>query len=223
MTHSCKCGGLILETVYSVVCSLCGNETQRFSTKIQSFAASSLGRIVVSPYCRKQRFVGLLRKILGVDSGPPITDRVWQVLAQSAPFNTTQDIICCLKNSTLKTKHYTNLHTFAKAFLRNYTAPSNNRPLQVEILLEQLFDEVLFRWNRARSGNNNSFFSYAWLLEKLFKTTGLFKTYRPYIKVLICPNRRQKYISRWDEITTPPLRDLLPFRNDTPQVPLETV
>ena len=167
MTHSCKCGGMLLDTVYSVVCSSCGTEKQTFSTDIQSFASAPLGRIVVSPYCRKQRFVGLLRKILGVDSGPSVTDRVWQVLAQSAPFETTQDIICCLKNSTLKTKHYNNLHTFAKAFLRNYTSPSKNCPLLVEKLLEGLFDEILFRWNRVR-GNDNSFFSYAWLLETLF-------------------------------------------------------
>ena len=224
MTHNCKCGAPLIYTVYSFVCTSCGIEKTFLSTKIQSYSSTPQSCIVISPYCRKHRFTSLLRKILGVDSGPPRIDKVWQLLSQSAPFQTTQEIIGCLKNSSLKTKYYNSLHVFSKAFLSSYHAPvlHNTEPLKVETFLAKLFDEVLFRWNRVRS-HDQSFFSYAWLIEKLLKHAGIYEIYKTYLKVLICPNRRRKYESRWEEITTLPLTNLQPFRSDTPLVPLDTV
>lgn len=224
MTHNmCECNAPFIYTVYSVVCTSCGVEKTFLSTKIQTYSSSPQSCIVISPYSRKQRFTSLLRKIIGVDSGPPRTDKVWQLLAQSAPFQNTQEIICCLKNSNLKTKYYNSLHIFSKAFLNNYNAPVlvNTEPLKVEKRLEKLFDEVLFRWNRFQ--NDQSFFSYAWLIEKLLKHIYLYNIYKSYLKVLICPNRRRKYEERWDDITKLPLKDWLPSRSGTRLVPLGTV
>jgi hypothetical protein len=164
--------------------------------------------------------MGLLRKIMGVDSGPPRFDKVWQLLSASAPFKTTQEIICCLKNSNLRTKYYNSLHIFSKAFLSDYKAPKNTNQLTIQNLLKHMFEEVLFRWNRYQS--DLSFFSYAWLLEKLLKHIGLYVTYKPFLKVLIGPNRRKGYDIRWKQITTLPLKDWLPFQNDRPPIPLGT-
>ena len=223
MTHICECGAPRIYTVYSIVCTLCGVEKTYLSTKIQSYSSTPQSRIVISPYCRKHRFSGLLRKILGVDSGPPPSDKVWQILSQSAPFKTTLEIINCLKNTSLKTKHYNNLHIFSKAFLGIYNAPvlHNTEPLKVEKFLNKMFDEVLFRWNRFQ--NDQSFFSYAWLIEKLLKHASLYETYRTYLKVLICPNRRRKYQSRWEDITKLPLTDSRPFQNDRQLISLDVV
>jgi len=223
MIQYCSCGGAMMHTSYSIVCTTCGIECPTLSTKIQSYTSSPQARIVIAPYCRKHRFSCLLRQILGVSSGPPPTDRVWQLLSQSAPFKTTQEIINCLKNTCLKSKHYNNLHIFSKAFLNDYLPPvlHNTEPLIIEKSLETLFDEVLFRWNRFQS--HLSFFSYAWLIEKLLKHVCLFETYRTYLKVLICPNRRRKYQSRWEEITKLPLTDSQPFQNDRQLISLDAV
>ena len=214
----CKCDpAMFLHTSYTVICATCGAETPFVTPKIQTYNDNSSSSIVVSPYCRKQRFVNMLRKLLGVDSGPPRNDKVWRVLAVSAPFKKPQEIISCLKNSTLIAKHYTCLHVFSKVFLTNYEYPKCSvHPLQIEDRMTQLFDEVLFRWCRYQ--NTLSFFSYAWLLEKLLKCIGIFECYATYLKILVCPNRRQKYEERWNEITTSPPKDSPPFPNDTQRV-----
>ena len=217
---SCNCNSVIY-TTYSVVCTICGVEKPYISTKIQSYSTiPQTHSTIIAPYCRKHRFSCLLRKVIGVDSGPPPSDMVWQVLSQSAPFKSTRCIIDCLKNTDLKNKHYNNLHSFGKAFLTRYIPPETN-PCNVQKIMYSLFDEVLFRWNR--SSNNQSFFSYSWLMEKLFKIAGLFDNYSTYLKVLICPIRRRKYQSRWDDITKPLPKDSLPFRSDTPLISQDVV
>jgi hypothetical protein len=73
-------------------------------------------------------------------------------------------------------------------------------PLQIETHLGKLFEEVAFNW--CRFSKQPSFFSYAWLLEKLLKQILIFENYKAFLKVLICPNRRKKYEKRWKKIVT---------------------
>jgi hypothetical protein len=73
-------------------------------------------------------------------------------------------------------------------------------PLQIETRLGNLFEEVTFYW--CRFSEQNSFFSYAWLLEKLFKQLRIFENYKAFLKVLICPNRRKNYETRWKILVT---------------------
>jgi hypothetical protein len=156
--------------------------------------------LIVSPYNRKTRFIGLLRKILGVDTGPHVKDRVWQYLSASAPFQTADDIIVCLKNSPLKSKHYNCIHGFSKAFQKNYSKPKcHYSPREIEEYLGILFEEVNFYWCRFE---HTSFFSYAWLLEKLFRQLQILEDYKSFLKVLICPTRRKKYETRWKQFVT---------------------
>jgi len=177
---------------------------------------------VASPYSRKQRFIQLLRKVLGVDSGPSLYDKVWNVLAASAPFGTTQDIVLCLKHSGLRAKHYTSLHVFAKAFLTKYTSPVGTTSVyDIETKLEKQFHEIEYLWYRNQF--SESFFSYAWLLEKLLRLICEFETYKPFLKILVCPHRRAKYETRWKLLTKSLRRDSLLYPSDTPQAPLETV
>ena len=195
----CRC--VLVDTTCTFVCIKCGKEKAYLSTRCVSFNHPPHTSIVVSPYSRKTRFTGLLRKILGVDSGPIASDTVWQFLSASAPFQRTEDIILCLKNSPLKTKYYNCIHVFAKSFLRNYEKPQCvYSTLEIERFLGDLFEEVMFQW--CRHSNNTSFFSYAWLLEKLLKQLHIFHVYKLFLKVLICPTRRLKYDTRWNSLVT---------------------
>ena len=207
----CECNTQIVCTVFSTICTGCGLEKTFITPQIQTYNATTQSCIVISPYSRKHRFTCLLRKILGVDSGPPCNDRVWHFLSASAPFTNTDAIIACLKNSSIKTKYYNSLHVFSKAFLKNYRQPlCKLEPLVIESLLETMFDEVMFRWNRFQP--SLSFFSYAWLLEKLLKHLNIFHIYKPYLKLLVCPNRRRKYASRWESLHLTPK----PLPTDSP-------
>lgn len=199
----CDCNTHVMYTVFSTICTGCGLEKSFITPQIQTYSSTTQSCIVISPYSRKHRFTGLLRKILGVDSGPPCKDRVWHFLSVSAPFQNTDAIITCLKNSSIKTKYYNSLHVFSKAFMKNYKSPACDlEPLVIESLLENMFEEVMFRWNRFQS--SESFFSYAWLLEKLLKHINIFDIYKPYLKLLVCPNRRLKYASRWESLHLTP-------------------
>jgi hypothetical protein len=199
----CRC--VLVDTTCTFVCIKCGLEKAYLSPSCVSFNHPPHSQLVVSPYSRKTRFTGLLRKILGVDNGPLASDLVWNYLAGSAPFQTTEDIIMCLKNSPLKTKYYNSIHVFAKAFLRKYETPNCiYTPLQIENSLGQLFEEVVFQW--CRFSTNPSFFSYSWLLEKLFKQLQIFENYQDFMKVLICPTRRLKYETRWKTLVTRSVR-----------------
>ena len=218
----CNCNGSVIVTLFSHICTECGSEVPFVSPQIQTFHEQPRCGIVTSPYSRKQRFIILLRKILGVDNGPRHKDRVWRVLANSAPFRTTDDIISCLKHSSLRSKHYTSLHVFAKLYLTHYTPPvCDLSPHEIENKMDVLFDEVEFLWCRYQS--SKSFFSYAWLLEKLLRHINVFPSYSQYLKVLVCPNRRHKYHTRWKSLTTllPPNSPL--YHYDMPPKPLETV
>jgi len=103
----CNCDAYILMTTHSRICTGCGCEVPYVTPQIQTFQEHPRCSIVASPYSRKQRFVLLLRKVLGVDAGPGLHDKVWGVLANSAPFRNTEDIVACLKHSGLRSKHYT--------------------------------------------------------------------------------------------------------------------
>jgi hypothetical protein len=207
----CLCGVKLLHSSYTHICPECGSEGTFINPQIQTFNATPQSCLIVAPYSRKTRFVTLLKKILGVDTGPNYQDMIWKHLSKSAPFLNTKDIINCLKHSNLKSKHYTSLHVFAKAFMTDYVPPKCClSPLKIEKLLSTIFSEVLFRW---RGGSNNSFFSYAWLLEIMFKQIGIFDVYKYYLKILVCPNRRDNYTKRW--ITMFPQTDSLPYQNDT--------
>ena len=195
----CRC--VLVDTNSTFVCINCGLERAYLSPNCVSFNHTPHTSLIVSPYSRKTRFTGLLRKILGVDNGPQSSDSVWRYLAASAPFQTTEDIVLCLKNSPLKTKHYNCLHGFSKAFLKHYAKPvCMYSPLEIENNLGKLFEEVVFYW--CRFSEENSFFSYAWLLEKLFKQLRIFDNYQAFLKVLICPTRRKKYETRWNRLVT---------------------
>ena len=191
----CLCKVPLLHSSYTHICPECGSEGTYLNPRIQTYNSTPQSCLIVAPYSRKTRFVTLLKKILGIDTGPRSDDPVWKHLSKSAPFRNTNDIINCLKHSNLKAKHYTNLHVFAKAFMTGYVPPKCClSPLKIEKLLSTIFSEVLFRW---RGGSNNSFFSYAWLLEIMFKQIGVFDDYKHYLKILVCPNRRDNYTKRW--------------------------
>ena len=194
----CRC--VLVDTTFSFVCLNCGIEKTYVTPSCLSFHHTPHTSLIVSPYNRKTRFIGLLRKILGVDTGPHAKDLVWQYLSASAPFRTTDDIVSCLKNSSLKSKHYNCIHGFSKAFQKNYSKPKcHYSPREIEEYLGILFEEVNFYWCRFEQ---TSFFSYAWLLEKLFRQLQILEDYKSFLKVLICPTRRKKYETRWKRFVT---------------------
>ena len=194
---SCHCGGRLAQTTYnSIVCLQCGSESEPIlRTEIETYNSPKFTIGVF--YSRAGRFRMLLRKILGICSGPRIQDPVWRFLAKSAPFRNIKQLTDSLKLAPFKNKNYTDLHAFSKAFLYQYKAPACNTH-KIECFLMKQFEIINFLWCRL---NFDSFFSYSWLLETFLKRFNLFSFFGCYIKVLQCPVRRKKYHTLWKTIT----------------------
>ena len=142
-------------------------------------------------YSRPDRWTTLLRKILGMHSGPGTDDPIWNHLREHSPFEDVTALRQCIRTSGLSNKHYPNVHCFAKVFCRDYVAP-NPPPATVLQKLTMYFDWVLQLHHRTI---NKSFFSYNFLVEQglhLFN----FLEYLPYVKCLKCQHRRAGYINQ---------------------------
>ena len=189
MFESCLCHNIRDTGNATYVCLDCGRESDtylspQFTTYAQYYQTNVQG------YSRVNRFIDLFSKIIGISSGPTATDPVWNHLAKNAPYDTCQDIVCRLKQSSLRNKHYADLHIFCKCFLKNY------KPLRIKnvpYLLEKtrkIFEDIAFLWNKYCV--QKTFFSYAWLMERMLcylKLTDLLI----YLKPLQCKHRRDKY------------------------------
>ena len=178
----------------SVVCTDCGIEKPVlvYTPDYQSIVNSAP---LVRYYSRNDRWTALIKKVLGIHSGPPITDPVWDYLNSRKPFDTVACISDCLRKSKLRNKHYPSLHSFARLFCPSYRKPERH-PNAVFTLLAKYFDIILRLWNMYQSHPNvdtNLFFSYNWLIEQGLAFYNL-REYLPFVKRLKCNTRRKKYV-----------------------------
>ena len=174
----------------TVVCKKCGVErailvnTPTFHTHMRT---APLTRF----YSRPDRWLTLLKKVVGIHSGPSSNDPMWDHLRKQDKFPTVADLKKAMRTSNLPNKHYPCIHQFARCFCIDYKHPQPNP----EIVLKQLtvyFEHILKLHHRTNK--KESFFSYNWLLEQglhLFN----FTDYLPFIKLLKCQTRRANYVS----------------------------
>ena len=216
----CACNGICFATnYYTQVCSECGVETYLGIQPEFDYTFRSLP----IPYSRKSRFKDLVRKLLGQEPGPKTTDPVWALLEQNSPYNSTHDIVRVLKRSKLQNKFYCSLHVFSKLFLKKYEPPpyTSNELQKLQCVLLQWFEETLMLWNKTAS--DTGFFSYSWLIEKFLHCLKI-SAYSSYLKRLMCPLRRDKYVKKWKTITRTsgaPSVDLRPYPSGRPLTALE--
>ena len=182
-------------TEYStIVCTDCGIEKQLMVYKpdYQSMVNSAP---LVRYYSRNDRWVALIKKVLGIHSGPPVADPVWGYLNSRKPFESVASIRDSLRKSKLRNKHYPSLHCFAKMFSKSYQQPTKSSH-HVYKKLMKYFDIILRLWNIYKTHpnvNTNLFFSYNWLIEQGLAFYNL-DEYLPFVKRLKCNSRRKKYV-----------------------------
>ena len=181
----------VVHTSHSVVCCECGLERpiyENYMDYSQSLTSAPLTRC----YSRCDRWIAIVKKVVGIHGGPTSTKKVWEFLHKyKGSFNCSQDIVDKLRKSGLKNKHYPCLHMFCKAFCNNYKAPSP-RPAIVLEVLTKYFEHIQQLWIRYRSPDDQ-FFSYNWLIEQALHMYG-YTDYFPYNKRLKCIHRRKRYV-----------------------------
>ena len=154
----------------------------------QSLTSAPLTRC----YSRCDRWIAIVKKVVGIHGGPTPTKKVWRYLhKRKDTFECPQDIVNTLRKSGLKNKHYPCLHMFCKAFCKNYKKPSPD-PGRVLNMLTTYFEHIQQLWNRYRTPEDQ-FFSYNWLIEQALHMYN-FKDYFPYNKKLKCIHRRKRYV-----------------------------
>ena len=188
---TCKHDNVFYTEYSTIVCSHCGMERQILVNQMdykRSLTSAPLCRF----YNRHDRWCTLVKKVCGIHNGPQANDPVWGYLAARKPFESTQEILECLRKSGLKNKHYPSLHAFSKNFCSNYKHPVD--PNEVYKKLCSYFAHVLFLWTNTKKRKQKLFFSYNWLLEQGIAFYNLTE-YEPFVKRLKCVNRRGKYVS----------------------------
>ena len=193
--ESCEHHHCVHTQYSSIVCIDCGVEKPilTYTPDYQSMVNSAP---LVRYYSRKDRWIALIKKVLGIHSGPPVADPVWEYLSARKPFEGVDGIRVCLRKSKLRNKHYPSLHCFAKLFSQAYRRPTTSANF-VYKQLTKYFDIILRLWNKYKTHpnvNTKLFFSYNWLIEQGLAFYNL-KEYMPFVKRLKCNSRRKKYVN----------------------------
>ena len=181
-----------VNTEYSTICTCCGLE-RPLLINVMDYPTSQTSAPLTRLYNRGDRWTSIVKKIVGVHSGPNNSDPVWKYLEKHKDsFKGPKDIVKCLRKSNLRNKHYPCIHLFAKTFYKGYTPPSDS-PESVIQKLDNYFQHILQLWSTCKIPQDQ-FFSYNWLIEQGLHLYGI-RGYFPYIKFLKCPHRRQRYVS----------------------------
>ena len=182
----CENTSVVITNEHTMVCTNCGIERPVLVNSPDYNTYITTGPLMRS-YSRPERWNTLVKKVCGLHCGPPMVDPVWEYLKGRAPYNSSKEIIKTLRKSKLKNKHYPSLHAFCRVFDSSYVEPFKPR-----IVLKNLcgyFDHIMTMWNHTK---NEQFFSYSWLIEQGLEIFNHI-TYLPFVKKLMCPNRRAKY------------------------------
>ena len=184
---NCKHLNFVITEHETKVCVDCGCE-QAILINNSSYSAHMRSAPLCRLYSRPDRWVTLLKKIVGLHSGPPVEDPAWTWLRENGPFNSVEHLRKSLRGSRLSNKHYPNIHSFAKVFVTGYRQPSP-KPEVVLNKMKNYFDFILKLHHRS---NMKNFFSYNWLVEQALHLFN-FTEYLPFVKLLKCKSRRANY------------------------------
>lgn len=187
------CKHHFLYTDCTKVCKECGIEHIVLRVDMYNVFAAPLNR----GYNRRQRFKIKVDKLLGLHSGPQCQDPVWKHLDnRQLTLNNPFDVRECLRASKLKNKHYDNIRSFTDAFTSFKVAHDQTT---IKSYLLKSFDDMFGRWI---SMNQDSFFSYAWLLR--FFLEKIHSQLTVYLKPQTCKRRHAKYITKMASIQFAP-------------------
>lgn len=179
------CEHIWLHTSCTKVCRKCGLEKPFLRLDTYNVNSAPIER----GYNRRQRYKVKVDKILGLHSGPPCTDPVWLYLDKhKVTLNTPFDVRECLRSSSIKNKHYDNVRTFTDAFTEFRIVHCQ---MTVKRFLMSSFDQLYGGWNTR---NEESFFSYAWLLRYFLEKFDSKLTV--YLKPKTCKRRNAKYLEK---------------------------
>ena len=180
------CNHKWLHTSCTRVCKDCGLEKRLLLLDTYNVNSAPIER----GYNRRQRYKVKVDKLLGLHCGPKYDDPVWGHLAKhKVTLNTPFDIRECLRSSSTKNKHYDNVRTFSDAFCTDFRVEYCQ--VAVKRFLMDSFDELYAGWNRR---NEESFFSYAWLLR--FFLEQIDSKLIVYLKPKTCKRRNAKYLQK---------------------------
>ena len=158
---SCEHPNTVITCADTVVCVSCGLErpillnTPDYHTHIQT---APLARF----YSRPDRWNTLLKKIVGIHSGPSIIDPIWAYLKSNKPFPTVSDLKQKLRKSKLDNKHYPSIHVFARCFCLDYINPRHDP--QVVLKKLNMYFAFILKMHQRSTKPNKKIFSYNWLL-----------------------------------------------------------
>ena len=113
----------VLTSDDTLVCTECGSE-KRILMNFPSYSTHMRTGPLNRQYSRPDRWTTLLRKILGMHSGPGTDDPIWNHLREHSPFKDVAALRKCIRTSGLPNKHYPNVHCFAKVFCQDYHTPT---------------------------------------------------------------------------------------------------
>ena len=188
------------------VCKNCGSSIKiPYDVTEQPMYSRGYGNICFqNSYSRKKRFGNLFDKLLFPT--PDKKDEPCLMFLERKVFASFQDLLACLKNSSLPDKRYCSLHTFARLYVQTYEQPLRPRDVfRLKKLVLMDFDAVEFLHRKNMPGKV-PFFNYPWLLQKLLTLRGV-SQYNPFIKQIKCKKRTAHYEQMFRENCNPPNRD----------------
>ena len=192
--ESCACGGRFIVECGMKICTSCGSSSSFLGNPQNNFGSPSTVLTKSIVYDRRYRFsTHLCRLGRRLYNAPSIDDGVWKVLEEAKPKNVKEILSCLRRTGKISNKHYSQLSTFSKVFLKD-EIPSMSKDEYDRIMF--LFDAVHNRWKKK---NIRSFFSYNWLLQKFICDTPM-QRFLPVLKLLKCAKRRQKYNQKLDDL-----------------------
>ena len=188
------CEERCIQTNFSFICRECGRERRSFQ---QDMFLPGYNRCFSSMnptlYSRRYRFLSLLQKACGHNSGPASSDPVWEKLEKGAPYHTITELQKVLSQTPFKNKRYDSLPCFSRVFLGAQIAV----PPNVVQKIMRSFDKIEQNW---RKSGVKRFFSYYYLLEILLSRAGYTDCLK-FCKKLNCSKRRTYYDELLESIT----------------------
>ena len=187
----CSCGSSQFDNNgFVITCMDCGLQQQRISLQDCTPGYNQSHSVLKKTfsYSRRYRFETLLLKVFCLHVGPKNSDPIWDYLKRNGPYKNSKEILKTLSNNPSRIKRYNYLTIFTKVFCPN-DLPKQKITQQTISRAMQYFDCLESRW--AKLGIKR-FFSYLFLIEKIFIKLGLHDFLRN-TKKLMCKRRRAFY------------------------------
>ena len=161
---------------HTKICEECGIEVMG---NLHSEATYTENMPLFHGYSRLKRFRTMLMSILDPLRNCSM-DPETEVALYQETFGNTVSLLKRLKQIKSRNKQYSSVHLYAKKYVRDHKSPPT--PLAV-ISNELLADFTLLEIGHQKHFENEQFFSYRWVLEKLLIKHGL-TVFLKYVKKL---------------------------------------